>query len=144
VVAIFLSAAALNGCASNGASSAPVQVYEDTAPPASQPVAAPSGFVKLSFQGLVGVWIEAQAYTDMIVGFQLRHGELKEQLAAERTLKKIATNDADAVRRSAASLQWRALWGPVLAFVGGVCMTTALVLGAVYAGKALNVSGLSF
>lgn len=139
---ISLSAAALSGCASSAAS-APASAYEELEP-STQPVPShPSGFVKLSLHGLTGVWIEAQAYTDMIVGFQLRHGELKEQLAAERTLKKIAVNDAEAVRRSAASLQWRALWGPVIAFVGGVCLATALVVGAVYAGKALNVSGVS-
>lgn len=133
LVASFLSAA---GCASSPAS-LPVVVMTGAGSLPVYESAVPDKFVKAVFHGIPGVWIEGEAYNDMLVGFVLEKGDLRTELAAAQSLQRLAEEEAARVRADAKGLQWRATWGPVLAFLGGVVLTAGLVLGAVYAGKAL-------
>lgn len=110
--------------------------------PSSQQTDMPDRFVKMMFHGIPGVWIEGQAYNDMLVGFVLERGDLMQLVANARALQRIAEDEATAVRKAAGGLEWRAVWGPILGFLGGALLTTAIVLGAVYAGKALAPSSV--
>lgn len=123
-------------CSGTLPASLPVVVGPE-AVPSSLP-SLPDRFVKAVFHGIPGVWIEGEAYNDMLVGFVLEKGDLRAALAEAVSLQRSAQDEAARTRADAKGLQWRATWGPVLAFLGGVVLTAALVLGAVYAGKALT------
>lgn len=129
-VATFLSVAA---CASSPAS-LPVIVSPEI--PSSAP-ALPDRFVKSVFRGVPGVWIAAEAYNDMLVGFALEKGDLRTALASALASQRIAEDESARTRADAKGLQWRATWGPVLAFLGGVVLTVAVLVGGLFAGRAL-------
>lgn len=123
-------------CSGTLPASLPVVIGPEAVP--SSAPALPDRFVKAVFHGIPGVWIEGEAYNDMLVGFVLEKGDLRAALAEAVSLQRSAQDEAARTRADAKGLQWRATWGPVLAFLGGVVLTAALVLGAVYAGKALT------
>lgn len=86
----------------------------------------PDRFVKMMFHGFPGVWIEGQAYNDMLVGFVLERGDLMQLVANARALQRIAEDESEAVRKAARGMEFRAQWG--LPIGVGLGVTAAAIL----------------
>lgn len=117
-----------------------------TSAPASAPVAFAlheeeealgDGIAGVEFHGIRGIFIAFPAWRAMLVRIELDKRDLEVALARSVTAEKIATDHAEALSKAAAATEWRATWGPVLAFFGGAALAAASVIGFIYAGKAL-------
>lgn len=98
-----------------------------------------SDFVPVAYDGRVGVWISEDGLANMLIGFEQENGALRVEGAVARVGEKLATERADAIERNAKKMAWRAEYGSWLGFVGGVVLSVAVTLGAVYAGRALSL-----
>ncbi len=104
----------------------------------SYPVARDrTDWVPVAYAGRVGVWVSEDALADLLAGFEQDKGALRVEIVKSRIGQQLAEQTAAAVTKSAESMAWRATWGPALGFLGGVALAVAVVLGGVYAGKAL-------
>ena len=80
------------------------------------------------------ICMQEQSFGDLLAGIEIQKGECNSKLAKSEIARKIAEKQAEEAIKGSSSLQWKAIWGPVIGFVAG-----ALTAGAVAAGVAALV-----
>lgn len=80
------------------------------------------------------ICMQEKTFGDMLAGIEIEKSECRLKAVRAEIAQKAAEKQAKAVSEGAASLEWRAVWGPVIGFVAG-----AFTAGAVAAGVAALV-----
>ena len=89
------------------------------------------GVARAEYHGIPGLFLTWDAVRRMQVRIEQDKAELSIALARSVISEKIASDEAEQLRKSAKSAEWRATYGPPLAFAGG--LTFAGILAAVLA-----------
>lgn len=87
----------------------------------------------VQFNDRDGVFIEMDAFKDMLAGHAQEMGELRNEVATATVGKAMSDATAKAYKHAAEQQIWRATWGPV---IGGVSGFT-LGVGGTIAGEAM-------
>lgn len=104
--------------------------------PASLPVVAVApeqasddmgdGIARAEYHGIPGLFMTWDAWRRIAVRIEEDKAALSIALAGSVTEAKIAQDEAERLRKSQTALDWRATWGPPLAFAGGLTLAGAL------------------
>ncbi len=122
-------AISLAACASStSASSAPVVLDRH-----EEEMALGDGIAPTEYHGIAGLFVAYDTWRQILVRIELDKRDIEVALARSVTMEKIATEEAAAMRKSAAMNMWRATYGPWLGFAGGLTVSAivATVLGLV-------------
>lgn len=105
---------------------------------ASKPVAAVAtptpeeiadGVALTDYHGIPGLFFTFEAWRNVLIRMRLQQKDLEVSLVGAQAGQESAEAEARTLRESQKRTEWRATWGPPLAFAGGV--TVAGVLAAV-------------
>lgn len=97
------------------------------------------GVARVEYHGIPGLFFTWDAVRQMFVRVEQDKAALSIALSRATVDATIATDEAERLRKSQKALDWRATWGPPLAFAGGLTLAGALaavlfyVFGAVQA-----------
>lgn len=94
------------------------------------------GIARAEYHGIPGLFVTYDAWRRILVRVEEDKATLAVQLVRAQAGEKIAEDEAAALRKSQASLQWRATWGLPLGIGIGASVVTVLgvVLGATLGG----------
>ncbi len=114
-------------------------VATSCAQPSSRPVLASveaptpadigEGVAEIEFHGIPGLFFTFEAWRNVLIRHRLLTKDLEISLAHATIGQEVAEIEARTLRASQKRIEWRATWGPPLAFAGGI--TVAGVLAAV-------------
>lgn len=94
------------------------------------------GVAPVEFHGIPGLFFTFEAWQNVLIKQRLQLKDIEITLASESVAREIAETEAAKLRAHAAALDWRATWGPPLAFAGGITVAgvVALIVSGVLGG----------
>lgn len=85
----------------------------------------------VEWHGIPGVFISTRGFNAMLVGFELEKGDIRTELARERTQGAMTREENKILRKDHDAMAWRATWGLPLGI--GIGIVSSAIIGGVIA-----------